>query len=97
MAQTYFQDPIIRGAFLAGIRNLEATVNFDKADGTRRVMRCTINPALMPAAEQERLVTATPRKFSPDACRVWDLEAMGWRSFRWDSVTGVILHPAANV
>jgi hypothetical protein len=33
--------------------------------------------------------SATTRKKSDEALAVWDIEAQGWRSFRWDSVKTV--------
>jgi hypothetical protein len=29
------------------------------------------------------------RKYSAEAQPVYDLDAKGWRSFRWDSLTGI--------
>ena len=66
------------------------TVTFTKKDGTERVMECTTNSLLVP---QEPIVEgAEPkREKTPnlDVMSVYDLEAKGWRSFRWDSVKQV--------
>lgn len=64
------------------------TVAFDKRDGSRREMRCTLKPELLPAPVllQEG---AVPRKENPDVLSVWDVEANGWRSFRLDSIISI--------
>lgn len=65
-------------------------VTFTKADGTERVMRCTLIEEYLPVHETN---TDNPidfpessRPFNPDVVRVWDTENNGWRSFRLDSV-----------
>jgi len=53
-------------------------LTFEKVNGDTRVMRATLDvPEYTPDhdAIMER-----------NACRVWDLEADGWRSFRWDNL-----------
>lgn len=74
------------------------TVIFTKKDGTERVMNCTTNSELVPA---EPIVEAhetntdnpidfpKPKKVNEDVMRVYDLDAKGWRSFRWDSIKQV--------
>ncbi len=58
-------------------------VVFVKADGSERVMHCTLNPKLIPTEQNE---TKTTRAVSTEACRVFDVEKQAWRSFRFDSV-----------
>lgn len=60
---------------------------FTKADGTERVMRCSLNPSLLPAATPKESKTA--RAVSTETLAVYDLENEGWRSFRYDSVIEV--------
>lgn len=62
-------------------------VVFVKKDGTERTMLCTLNPNLLPAQTdlEEAVQKKTP---NPDVLAVWDLEAQGWRSFRYDSIIG---------
>jgi len=66
------------------------TVIFTKKDGTERVMECTTSESLVP---QEPIVEgAEPKrekKANEDIMSVFDLEAKGWRSFRWDSIKQV--------
>ena len=74
----------------------EVMIEFTKADGTDRVMKCTLNTDLGAKYKTEVLVEnevalqgkpglpAKPKKVNNDTCAVWDIEAGAWRSFRWD-------------
>jgi hypothetical protein len=64
------------------------TVVFTKKDGTDREMRCTLNENMIPFAESDATGDGT-RKKSSEAQPVYDLDAKGWRSFRWDSIKAV--------
>lgn len=64
------------------------TVTFTKKDGTERVMFCTTKHDLVPYVEPSE--SKTERKTNDEACAVYDLEAKGWRSFRWDSVNSIM-------
>jgi hypothetical protein len=57
----------------------EGVVTFTKADGTERVMKCTLNPEQLPKVEIKE--DAKPRKESTTSMRVFDLEKNEWRSF----------------
>ena len=77
-------------------------VTFVKADGTLRNMLCTLKPDIIPAVPEPKTTTGPvdgivreaiekkPRK-QPDvhSCRVYDIEAQGWRSFRYDRLQSV--------
>ena len=56
-----------------------ATVTFTKADGTERVMNCTLEADKLPKVELKE--GAKPRKESTTSMRVFDLEKNEWRSF----------------
>ena len=63
------------------------TVTFTKKDGSERVMKCTTNESLVPA--EPIVEDASPKKekkVNEEVCPVYDLDAQGWRSFRWDSI-----------
>jgi hypothetical protein len=60
-------------------------VTFTKKDGTERVMNCTLQEDYLPET------TGAGRPASSDALAVFDVDADGWRSFRWDSVKAVKL------
>lgn len=75
------------------------TVNFVKADGTARSMRCTLDAARTPSRpmgsiflstvqNSDGLVESKKLRKEPDphSVRVWDIEKGEWRSFRFDRV-----------
>ena len=59
-------------------------VKFTKVDGTERVMRCTLQPQYLPESIEKEGVKVR----NPDVQSVWDIDNAGWRSFRFDSVSG---------
>jgi len=60
------------------------TVDFTKADGTARTMRCTLHPDQLPVVPiVEGKKTAVPDTHS---LRVFDVEKQAWRSFRFDRI-----------
>ena len=64
-----------------------ANIHFLKSDGTERVMKCTLDRKVVP-----QVVSEEPKKvraISPDVLPVYDIEAQGWRSFRWNSIIKV--------
>ncbi len=70
----------------------EVKLVFAKKDGTDREMTCTTNDALIPATPINESVDTEPKKekkVNEEVMPVYDLEAQGWRSFRWDSVKEV--------
>lgn len=70
------------------IRKLNETICkiiFTKANGETRVMHCTLSEEFLPS--QVDLEEAIQKKApNNDVLAVWDVEANGWRSFRWDSL-----------
>lgn len=58
-------------------------VTFTKADGTERVMKCTLSKSHLP---DRQMLTETETKGNPNLVAVWDTEAGGWRSFAIDRV-----------
>lgn len=82
-SNTSWQNEYLKNALHEGI----VDVVFIKKDGTERKMKCTLKADLLPA--QTDLEEAVQKKTSnPDVLAVWDVEAAGWRSFRYDSVIG---------
>lgn len=69
------------------LKSTEATVTFVKKDGSERVMRCTLNPEVLP--KQEVTEDKKPRKKSDSNLAVYDIEMKGWRSFVIKSVKQV--------
>lgn len=64
-------------------------VEFTKVNGEYRKMEATLQADKMPAAVVEIEQKAVPRKKSDESLSVWDINASGWRSFRWDKVQTV--------
>lgn len=63
-------------------------VTFTKADGTERVMRCTLQSEALPQRTTE---SESARPENPNVLSVWDLENSGWRSFKVDAVKSFTL------
>ena len=63
-------------------------VTFTKADGTTRIMKCTLNESFGAQIPVNNTST-TERKVNPDICSGWDTEKQAWRSFRWDRLRKV--------
>lgn len=76
-----------RDTLLADLRKNVMAVHFTKVDGTKREMRCTLMPEILPpnyVSEQ-----AEEKDFhgkNPEVLAVWDVMNGGWRSFRINSV-----------
>ena len=62
-------------------------VEFKKADGSIRVMNCTLEADKLPKVELKE--GAKPRKESTTSMRVFDLEKNEWRSFTIKNVKRV--------
>ena len=72
---------------LNALRNGDVVVEFTKVNGDYRKMTCTLNESVVPKAEKEDpLSQKKVRAINPEVCVVYDVNANGWRSFRWDSV-----------
>lgn len=64
-------------------------VNFTKVDGSERIMKCTLNKEYIPEkieVESKDLLWDDRRNMSKESLSVWDIEANGWRSFRWNGL-----------
>ena len=65
-------------------------VDFTKLDGAKRVMTCTLREDMKPLPEKkEPLSQEKVRKVSDAVVSVWDVNAKGWRSFRYDRINAV--------
>ena len=67
-------------------------VTFTKVDGTNRLLKCTLDPEVLPPIielkfEEENL----KRKKSENVMCVYDTEASSWKSFRYDSVKQITI------
>lgn len=64
------------------------SLTFTKKNGENRVIQATLNSKLIPNSENS-VGNTKKRKISEEAQPVYDVEAKGWRSFRWDSISGI--------
>ena len=67
---------------------MTCTVSFVKANGERRDMECTLDPAILPIPMQPELKTEI-KKVNENVLPVWDTQKEAWRSFRLNSVIKV--------
>lgn len=66
--------------------NPRTTISFTKADGSTRVMNCTLMGGYVPVTEAK----LTVRKENTDTIVAFDLDKCAWRSFRVDSIQSII-------
>jgi hypothetical protein len=91
-AQTVFDGSQVGQDWLKSVlRDGVVTVNFVKSDGTERAMKCTLSKDIVPQAPVVEGVEKKTKTQSPDVLPVYDVDAQGWRSFRWDSIKSVEL------
>lgn len=60
-------------------------VTFNKLDGDQRVMTCTKSTDVIP----KESLPKTNKEPKEGTITVWDINAKGWRSFKYDRVTKV--------
>jgi len=66
------------------------TVDFTKLNGDKRVMTCTLREDIKPQATKTDPMSQTKvREVSDAVVSVWDVNARGWRSFRYERVNKV--------
>ena len=65
-------------------------VDFNKLNGDKRVMTCTLREDMKPSATKaDPLSQKAVRETSDATISVWDVNAKGWRSFRYDRVNSI--------
>ena len=70
---------------ISKLRNGPCVVSFTKVNGDKRVMTCTLSSGLIPGDMAPKGVTKpSDGKDKPetDVVAVFDITAMGWRSFK---------------
>jgi hypothetical protein len=80
-----------REEMLNELRQGVILVNFTKADGSKRDMRCTLNPTIL-EKEMETYTPAYEQRSANDSdlsVSVWDMDKSDWRAFRLDRVNHV--------
>jgi hypothetical protein len=65
-------------------------VDFTKLNGDKRVMTCTLREDMKPAATKtDAMSQKKVREVSDAVVSVWDVNAKGWRSFRYERINSV--------
>ena len=73
------------------LKNNVVEVTFNKLNGDKRVMTCTlIESYLPPATKNDAMSQKKVRELNTEVMSVWDVNANGWRSFRLDRVTKLV-------
>ena len=73
---------------IESLRERVCNITFEKVDGTMRNMAATLREEFLP--EQTDIEELIQKKApNTNALAVWDTEAKGWRSFRWDKLVSV--------
>jgi hypothetical protein len=70
------------------LKERNVVITFTKVNGEERVMTCTLNESTVPLASKVlgQGEAAPVKKENLEVCNVWDVNAKGWRSFRWSNV-----------
>jgi len=70
------------------LKEQEVVVTFSKVNGDERVMTCTLQEGIIPPpTKTDELSKKKVREVDSDkVCNVWDVNAKGWRSFRWANI-----------
>jgi hypothetical protein len=78
-------------SFIKGVlQDGPVLIEFTKADGSTRVMNCTLSEEhgakyiVKENVEVPVEKAHLPAKVNNDVCKIWDIEQAAWRSFRWD-------------
>ena len=76
-----------RDKIIADLKDHVMEVAFNKVNGERRLMRCTLDSRVIPQnVDYNHLDEQHSRKENKNVIACWDVQANGWRSFRIDSV-----------
>jgi len=67
------------------LRESTLVVTFNKLDGDERIMTCTKSYDIIPEESRPKTEKEPPK----GNVTVWDINAKGWRSFKYDRVTKV--------
>ncbi|HHB0793421.1 TPA: SH3 beta-barrel fold-containing protein [Vibrio cholerae] len=83
----------IRELIRATLKSDTCKVVFIKADGTERIIRCTLDFDIIPEehhpqTNQEQIIESND-KLKRTAIRVFDVDSLGWRSFKPETVVSI--------
>lgn len=69
-----------------GLREGILNITFKKRDGSVIAKYCTLQPFFLPEIKIDENAPPKIKKTSnPDVQVIWDIDAEGWRSFRWEN------------
>ena len=71
------------------LRNGIVEITFDKVDGTRRVMQCTLDEDYIKAHSESKEKSENTRAPKESVLVVFDTEKNDWRSMRVDSIISI--------
>lgn len=72
------------------LRQNVLVVDFTKLNGDKRVMTCTLREDMKPrATKDDTLSQKKVRELNEEVVSVWDVNAKGWRSFRYNRINNV--------
>lgn len=73
------------------LRHGVVEVMFDKINGERRQMRCTLDRTMMPGGQgpHPNLEADHSKALQGPTVTVWDLDAKDWRAFRSDRIISI--------
>ena len=77
------------------LRTGVTSIEFVKSDGSLRTMQATLDQTYIDTPTVTAVMESNikePPKENLEVCRVWDTEAKGWRSFRYDRIKKISLN-----
>ncbi len=80
-----------RDELLGYLRSGVVEVLFTKSDGSERRMRCTLQEGRRGVVVPYEAKTVRKKELNEDVVAVWDVEKVGWRSFKVSSVKSIEL------
>lgn len=80
-----YTQPQIKDSIRQQLTERIVRLKFQRSDGKVREMLATLNPMFLPPQQPD----SHPGPPNEQLQVVWDTEANGWRSFRWERLTYV--------
>ena len=71
------------------LKEQNVQVTFTKINGDERVMTCTLKEGVIPIPVAKDEEVNRNREVKDEVQVAWDINAKGWRSFRWANVKQV--------
>ena len=81
-----FTDEVTKKWVKSCLQTNICTITFTKKNGDERVMKCTLDEQHFPPVQREASEVSEFLQPAKESFAVFDVEAQGWRAFRWDSI-----------